>query len=682
MIQPTGRINLSHRRPTNLPHFLYGAAYYPEHWDAETRRDDAERMQAARFNVVRMAEFAWDLMEPKEGVFDFSVFEESIHHLGAHGIQTILCTPTATPPRWLTHRFPDILRVDADGRRLHHGSRQHACHSSKRFRDYSKTITEAMAEHFADNPHVIGWQTDNEFHCGFSECHCDNCQQAFRSYLKEVYTTIEAVNNAWGTRFWALTYSSFDEIETPKQNRPSAQNPAMRLDYLNFLSWAVTHFQHDQVRLLRQANASWLIMHNGVFSNIDYRGPFTQDLDLLGYDLYPGFCFNSQERRYWQAYSLDRVRSMSGNFIIPEHQSGPGGQTGYLHDNPGPGEIRRMTYTSISRGADSILYFRWRTCRFGAEEYWCGILDHDNIPRRRYDEIAQIGQEIERIGPELMNTSVRVDVAVSAFDFKNDASADHLSFGLTSPKLIAEGMHRWFYSRGYLTGCVHPSDDLSRLRLYIIPHYTIIEEAWVDNLTAFVESGGTLVIGARSGTKSVQDNVLADTPPGPLAALTGVQVGEYGRQNDTDNLPLHLGNRSGEIQSSEWYEALELQDATPLALWQSRHLKGQPAISIRQLGKGQVIYVGTWMTVDLADWLLPQLLESTDLKPAFNDLPAGIEVSIRESATTTLTFLINQTNTALSLTNLPKGTNLITGQIIESTTTLKPHDVMIIKKDK
>ena len=182
--KPLGRGHLSHKRPANFDRFWFGAAYYPEHWDAATREQDADRMAAAGFNLVRMGEFAWDRLEPEEGRYDFVLFDETIARLGARGVNTMFCTPTATPPVWLTNRHPEILGVRADGVTMQHGSRQHACVSSPLFREHSRRITRVLAEHFRENPRVVGWQTDNEFYCHFSECHCASCQVAFREFLR------------------------------------------------------------------------------------------------------------------------------------------------------------------------------------------------------------------------------------------------------------------------------------------------------------------------------------------------------------------------------------------------------------------------------------------------------------------------------------------------------------------
>ncbi|MDH7568929.1 MAG: beta-galactosidase, partial [Armatimonadota bacterium] len=438
----------AHNRPTRLPRFLFGAAYYPEHWSEVERKEDPPRMAAAGFNVVRMGEFAWEMMEPADSHYDFSFFEKEISRLAMHGIHTILCTPTAAPPRWLTAANPQVLRVDRNGRTMAHGSRQHACHSSPLFRDYSRRITEAMAAHFAENPHVIGWQIDNEFHCHFSECYCQACLAGFQQWLEQRYHTIEDLNRAWGTVFWSQTYNLFDHVVLPT-GEPAYENPSHLLDYYRYLSAAVTRFQKEQVDILRRYNPDWFIFHNGVFAHIDYR-EFARDLDFLGYDVYPGFWVRQQGPAATAA-RLDRVRSYAGNFLVPEQQSGPGGQKPYLHETPAPGEMRLWTWQSIAHGADGVLHFRWRTCRFGAEEYWCGILDHDNQPRRRYHEAAREGAELARIGREILGTHVRIDVGILCDVSQQEAHAT-LPMGLPGPNEAGEGVHRALWRRKFAAG--------------------------------------------------------------------------------------------------------------------------------------------------------------------------------------------------------------------------------------
>lgn len=683
---------LSYKRLTRLDRFYYGSPYYPEHWDEATRASDPERMVAAGWNMVRMAEFAWDLMEPLPGQYSFSLFDQVIQRLGEKGIVTMLCTPTATPPRWLTYAFPEMLRVDANGVRMQHGSRQHACYSNHVLREHSKTITRMMADHYRQNPYVVGWQTDNEMNCQFPECHCESCQEAFREFLREKYhNDVQALNRAWGAQFWSQTYTDFDQIETPRVEKPTHPNPSQMLDYYRYISWSVTRFQHDQVEILRDFNArrtvkpDWFITHNGLFRHVDYRGQFTRDLDFIGYDVYPFFNHDAATRPSTQAFNLDVARAWSGNFIVPEQQSGPGGQSTYFHDTPEPGEMRRMAYTSIARGADSLMFFRWRTARYGAEEYWCGVIDHDSVPRRRYREAAQLGEELKRVGPALLGTHVYTSIGVAAAD--QEVTDDHnaLTLGLPSPDEMAYQVHSYFQQRGYAVGVVHPSDDLSGLDLYILPHWALFNPEWLNNLTDYVNRGGVLIVGARTATRDLNNHVIAQTPPGVLSHLCGITVEEYGRQNAPEGRPLWLYLPSGEAQSKDWYEMLQPikaqdEDVEVVATWKGRHLDGLPAVTARRAGKGVVIYVGTYLTHEVLEALFPEIEKHRAIRPLWPFAPRGMQVVKRQDDEKELWFFINDRDEPATIEKTPnEGVDLVTNQPVTGPLTLEPNGVAVIQ---
>jgi beta-galactosidase len=625
-------MSLSHIRPTPFREFLYGSAYYPEHWDEATRVADPALYRAAGWNVIRMAEFAWDILEPSEGVFDFSLFDATIARFAAVGIRTILCTPTATPPRWLTTRYPEVLRSDADNNPMQHGSRQHASHFSPIFRAHSRRITQAMAAHYANNPHVIGWQTDNEFHCHFALDHSPAAQVGFAAWLRARYRDdITALNQAWGTAFWAQTYTRFEDVPTPRDDRPTYVNPAHALDYLHCVSDTVVEFQRDQLTLLRAAQPRWFMTHNGCHQVTDYRGQFTRDLDFLSFDSYPFFDYDSANRAANHAFTLDLVRAYSGHFVVMEQQAGAGGQGNYFHDNPEPGELRRLAWASIARGGDGLLLFRERSCRFGAEEYWVGVLDHDNVPRRRYREAAALGAELARVGSELLGSSVRLTIGIAGADFTAQHGHLPLSHGLPTPKNMAEAVHGVFYRAGHAVGVVHPSDTLAGLRLYIIPHLALFDPTWVPALEKFVSDGGTLVVGARTACKDRHNNVVPDTLPGVLRALVGATVEEYGRQNRPDRRPLALRiqDTDTDVPTTLWYEQLAPDAGTGtevVATWTTRHLAGTPAITRRRHGRGQVLYVGTYLTREFTEAALMPLLTRLDALPTPLSNLAGLEI--------------------------------------------------------
>jgi len=667
----------THTRPTRLSTVLFGAPYYPEHWDASMWERDAQLMAEAKFNVVRMAEFAWDRMEPREGRYDFSLFKEVVALLGRHGIRTILCTPTATPPRWLTRAHPEVLRVMPDGRRCTHGSRQHACYAGEVFRSYSRGITRAMAEAFAEDPNVVGWQTDNELNCTFCECVCPNCQVEYRRFLEAKYGSVDALNRAWGTAFWAQSYNDFDEIDLPYERRPGAENPSAHLDYYRYLSYIAIRFQREQVHELRAANPDWFVTHNGIFEHLDYY-EFTKDLDFLGFDNYPAFRLGDAPSRAGGAAEiasrLDQARSYAGNMIIPEQQGGPGGQKSYFHENPRPGEMRLWSYQSLAHGADGIMHFRWRTCRFGAEEYWCGILDHDSVPRRRYREAQQEGSEFARLGNKLLGTHVHIDVGILHSPEQDDAHRA-LSQGLPTPLEAAQELHRVLWLDKFAVGYVNPADRFEGLALLVVPHLSMCDQHLATKLTDYVKEGGTLLIGARTATKNVDNAVIAETPPGLLRDLAGITVEEYGMHPEK-YYRISLGE---EAMPALWYEVLRPGLAEILGVWRGGHIDGEPAVSLRRLEKGQVIYVGTYLTRETAEWIARLAVQQAGVVPLLTGVPAPVEVTLRESAERKLLFLLNHDEWARSVAGLPAGLDLLGGASVPEEMELAPRQVVIIE---
>ena len=670
-----------HQRPTKLNRFLFGCPYYPEHWTEADRRDDPERMAAAGVNVVRMGEFAWDRMEPRRGQFDFSLFDEMIARLGERGIDTILCTPTATPPRWLTVGHPEWMRVDESGRRMDHGTRQHCCTTNEGFRAESRRIVAAMADHFRGNPRIIGWQTDNELDCHFSECFCHACQEGFRNWLRAKYQTIDALNAAWGNAFWALTYDDFDQIPLPYPNsRPAYPNPTHELDYCRFLSDSVIAFQRQQVEILRTARPDWFITHNGLFRHIDY-WRFTEDLDFLGVDIYPGFSGDTPADAVWAALGNQRCRAVSGGYIIPEQQAGAGGQKPYIHLTPQPGRMRLWAWQSIAHGADGVLHFRWRTCRFGAEEYWCGVLDHDNVPRRRYEEFAREGRELAALGPRILHTTLDVQAGVLV-ENDQDEAASALHLGLPRHGDQAACAFGELWRRHLPCGLIHTADCLAGLRLAVLPSMPMMDEGLAGRLAAFVEAGGVLLATARSAIKDRHNRVIPVTPPGLLAELFGSTVEEFGRLNEG---ALKLRAEGRPIPCGKGYEILSLHGAEQAGAWLGFDdgapcaAAGRPAVSIRRLGRGAAIYVGTFLSADNVRAIMDLALSLATIRP-LAQAADFVEVTRRKAPGRALTFVLNHYPKSQISRGLPEGQYLLGGPAAGGELELPAWDVAIIEQ--
>jgi beta-galactosidase len=670
-----------HLRPTKLPQFLFGICYYPEHWTAADMVRDAELMAAAGVNTARLAEFAWNLLEPRPGQFDFAWLDTAIDRLANYGIKVALGTPTASPPIWMTEQHPDWLRIDQHGRPMIPGSRQHACTSNPGFREASRHITAAMAEHYAEHPQVIGWQTDNEFHCHFSECHCPACQAAFRRWLATRYGTVEALNTAWGTAFWAQTYDRFEQIRTPIADRPTHANPSQDLDYRRFLSDMTIEFQREQTEILRAANPNWWITHNGIFQHIDL-WRFAEDLDFLSVDVYPGFAPQQPAGSLWASRKLEECRAASGSFTVPEQQGGPGGQRPYIHEILQPGQMRLWSWQSVARGADGILHFRWRTARFGAETYWHGILDHDNIPRRRYEEFAQKGRELARLGPTLLGTVERIEAA-TLVEIDQDEAHESIHLGLPSPNEQRRLAFEQMAMRHWASGLVDARDSFAGLRLIVLPSFPLVDEALAQRLRSFVESGGCLIATARSGIRDRRNHALSCTLPGPLASLFGITVEEAGKTSGS--LCLQLADSAATVPHGGWYEILHPTTAEVFARWkldsQAPHAAvGQPAASLNRVGQGIAFYLGTFLSDDNTASLFEAIAPLADLQPLAEADPF-VEIVCRQAADRSLLFVLNHYAEPKLVRRLPRGCDLITGHPIDRSFQLDPYGVAVIAND-
>lgn len=704
---------LSVWRTLNHDEFLLGAPHYPEHVDDSYWERDAERLAAAGANTVRIGEFAWHIWEPYEGHFDFDLFDRAIAVLARHGIKTILCTPTATPPRWLTVNYPEVLRVDANGRQAGHGSRQHADTTSPVFRAHSRRITQAMADHYRDNPAVIGWQTDNELNTTTSDSYSPSCRLAFQNWLQTKYgNDIKALNHAWGGDFWALAYDTFAQVDLPRDMAPSFLSPGHRQDFHRFLAAATALFQHDQVQILRAVNPDWFILHNlGNHADIDFRGQFGQDLDFIGFDIYP-MLYDEWDRLgghgVAQALRLDICRACSGNFIVPEQASGLGSQPGFSTMTPEPGEMRRMAYSSVARGADGVMFFRWRPAHFGAEIYWMGVIDHDDVPRRRYDEATQFFHEINRVKADVLGTHVRMDVGIAGADFDNQEAYKTYAMGLPSPAEDAQLLHQHCYHAGIACGFIHPEDDLSRLKVLYVPHWVMWKPEWTPRVDAFVAAGGTLILSAMTGTRDSDNHIHRVQAPGAgLAELAGVKVYEFGRLTapGADGLfkfpmggvngavlpgcvaPAHSASRSytftlgnQTFTAAHLYEKLDLLPGTEvLGQWSNRHLAGTPVATRRAHGKGQVVYLATYLTPELAAQLTQTVIEPAGVVPLIADLPSNVEVSMRQADGRALYFVLNTGAEPVTIPIAPKGTDLLTGAATAGPLTLGAYGCAVIR---
>jgi len=618
----------------------YGADYYPEHWPEERWEEDARLMQAAGLNVVRMAEFAWTRMEPSEGAFNFGWLDRAIALLGRHGIRTVLGTPTAAPPAWIMAAHPDATLIREDGRPVTYGSRRNYCPNNADYRRHSARIVTAMAEHYSGNPLVIGWQIDNEFG---GRCYCPVCQAAFQRWLQDRYGSLEALNAAWGTEFWSHIYSAWEQIPLPWA-ATGTHNPSLALNYRRFMSDSYVDYQRAQIDILRQICKDVPITHNMMgfgYPNLNYFD-LARDLDWVSWDNYPRL--RGEPDPAARALAHATMRGLKGKpFWVMEEQAGPtGGSTVAL--TPRPGEIPYWAWQAVAHGADGIVYFRWRTARFGAEEYWHGILDHHGIPGRRYDEVRSMGEVLERMGDRLDGSRVSASVAMvlsydSRFAFQNQSHNPHLDY----PRVFAS-LYRALWKRNIGVDIVPCVAELGRYRIVLAPMLYLLDADTAERFRSYVAQGGTLVMTCRSGVMDM-DNVVVDTRlPGLLSALFGIEVEEYDSLEDGRAVAIKgVGPLQGPRgEGSAWADVLALQQAESLACYEGEYYASRPTITASRVGKGRAVYLGTLPDEALADAFLTAL----GARPEFSSLvraDSGLEVVERTADHASYLFLLNGT---------------------------------------
>lgn len=611
-----------------------GVDYYPEHWEEERWRTDARLMREAGISVVRLAEFSWCKLEPEEGKYDFSWLDRALDVLYGEGIQAVLGTPTATPPAWLHQRY-DIYPRDARRYPLGFGTRLQRCLNHPVMRRYSRLITEAMVGHYAQHPAVIGWQTDNEFEANL--CYCDICADLFRQWLQRKYGSLEALNKAWGTIFWSQEYTNWSQIPLPWMARcGQAHNPSLWLDYRRFASESTVSFQREQVEIIRRLAPHHFITHNfmGLHDSVDYFA-LAKELDFVSWDNYPGG--NWKEAGHADL-AHEVMRGIKGkNFWVMEQQSGiPGWDR--IGRRPAPGQIRAWAWQAVAHGADAVVFFRWRSCLYGTEQYWHGILNHDGIPRRRYREVARFAEEMNGLNAELDGTTIRHQVAILNSYEQNWALQ-------IQPQVDGLGwwdqVRRYHYSLkrlGVGVDVVPLDTDLSRYRLVIAPSWYIVTEGDAQRLTDYVQRGGILVLNPRTGVKNEHNVCRTEPLPALLTELAGVEVDDYDPLgNDENRVRLHTGE---EFTTSVWADALILRGAEQIATYTRSIFSGEPAIARHRYGKGTVYTFGTFGEPALYDTLLGRMLDEAQVQRLLG-IPSGVDACWREKEGVRYLLLVN-----------------------------------------
>jgi beta-galactosidase len=650
---------------------VFGVDYYPEQWERSLWESDAERMQQMGFREVRLMEFAWALLEPSEGHFDFSLFDEVIDILSRHNLKVILGTPTATIPAWLYQKDPGICQTHPGGLHRDFGARRYTCFNSPTYLAACERIVSAVAEHFGHSPNVVGWQLDNEVgHEGSDRCICPNCQKKWPQWLKAKYGSIDRLNAAWGAVFWGTTYASFDQAPVPGAAVASFQNPSLILDYDRFCSDAVVNFIHRQADVLRArvAPSQWLTtnLYPTPNSTVIDMEQLVSKLDKPCFDNYPVWGDQNEPLPYYMnalLFSYIRGLKETGTFSIFEQFCGFQGHTclGYL---PPEDQMALWTNQVVARGANEILYFRWRTARFAQEQLCYGLLDPDSQDTDRAQRLVDNMRQTAPIFEKFADVPVESPVCM-VYDKDNARllREQYLSKGLvfqpTPYMQVGYDVELARNSAPYILYNVNmdfkstSTVELERYKLISLPLYEMADPVFVARLEQWVKQGGHLIVGWHSGARDRQNQAVTSLLPGLLAEMAGVYVRKFESLNTTKTgVRIGLFPTHGEV----WADIVEPVTARVLARYSGgkKFYSGSPAITVNDYGQGKVYYVGTSLAPLGLLWLYRRILKDAGLKPQF----LGMDVEAVRRRTT-------DGSEVEVILNHSSGRKLVKGHLIE-----------------
>ncbi len=509
-----------------------GVCYYPEHWSEDMWADDAQRMVALGLTRVRIGEFAWSRIEPQPGHYNWDWLDRAVDVLHKAGLGIIMGTPTATPPKWLVDRMPDMIAIDEAGKPRGFGSRRHYCFSYQPYHAECARIVDAMAQRYGQHPGVVAWQTDNEYGChdtvlSFS----DAAQAGFRVWLAARYDDINALNRAWGTVFWSMEYRCFDEIDLPHLTVTGA-NPAHWLDFRRFSSDQVVAFNRIQADILKQLSPGRDVVHNymGFFTEFDHHD-VARDLDVASWDSYPlgfleQFWFPDAEKRQYMrqghpdiaAFHHDLYRGCNaGRWWVMEQQPGPV-NWGRYNPAPLPGMVRLWTLEAMAHGAELVSYFRWRQFPQAQEQMHAGLNRPDNSLDLGGEEARQVAADIVNIGP--LGSPTKHVALLFSYDADWVTQIQPQGDGMKALRLVFE-MYTGLRRLGLNVDILPPDAPIDGYALVAVPCLPIVPDACVQNLAAFK---GPVIVGPRTGSKTPDFAIPANLPPGPLSDLLGVRI--------------------------------------------------------------------------------------------------------------------------------------------------------------
>ncbi|GAB6927281.1 beta-galactosidase [Paenibacillus sp. JCM 10914] len=631
-----------------LPKMWYGGDYNPEQWEADVWQEDDRMFKLAGIDVATVNVFSWALNQPNEDSYDFAWLDETIDRLYKNGVYVCLATSTGAHPAWMARKYPDVLRVDYEGRKRRFGGRHNSCPNSPTYRTYSTRIARKLAERYQAHPAVLIWHVSNEYG-GY--CYCDNCASAFRTWLQQRYSTLEAVNQAWNTRFWGHTFYDWEDIVVPNAlseewsgNRTNFQG--ISLDYRRFQSDSLLDCYKLERDELKKITPDIPITTNlmGFYPELDYF-KWAKEMDVVSWDNYPSL--DTPYSHTAMTHALMRGLKGGQPFMLMEQT--PSVQNWQPYNSAKrPGVMRLWSYQAVAHGADTVMFFQLRRSMGACEKYHGAVIEHVGHEHTRvFRECAELGKELQQLGDKLLDARSDARVAI-IYDWENRWGIE-LSSGPSIALNYVNEVHKYYDALHQLhiqTDMVSVEDDLSQYDVVVAPVMYMSKQGFAERVEGFVSQGGTFLTTFFSGIVNENDLVTLGGYPGELRKVLGIWAEEIdallpGTQNQMV-IRGRQGRLEGDYDCGILCDVIHAEGAEVVAEYGSDYYQGTPSLTVNTFGQGKAWYVASSPEPKFLKDLMQTICEAHGIESVL-DAPVGVEVTRRVKSGTAYTFVLNHT---------------------------------------
>lgn len=664
----------------NFPHLIYGADYNPEQWAdyPEILEQDMELMKSARVNEMSVGIFSWTFLEPEEGKYDFSFTDKILDKIYENGGRVILATPSGSRPHWLVEKYPEVMRVTADGKRLGFRDRHNHCYTSPEYRKKVAEIDFKLAERYGKHPAVIAWHLSNEYG---GRCYCPKCRKAFVEFLRKRYDNdIHKLNEQYWSAFWGLKYDNFEQIEPPTDTFVSAIN-ALYVDWERFVTEQTADFMQNEIDSVKKACPDLPVTTNLMWQHHLNYWKMAEKLDFVSWDSYPEWK-DPYDTASQVAFWHDLFRSLKFRpFLLME--SAPG-LVNWMAINrlKRPNIDKLQSMQAIAHGSDSVQYFQFRKGRGGKEKFHGAIVDHCGSPNTRiFNIVKNVGETLSKMD-EVAGTRVKSEAAI-LFDKENDWAIQFATgFNNANKKYTetCENYYRSLWKEGINVDIINSEGDFSEYSLIVAPMLYSLSEKTIGKIEKYVKNGGCFYSTYMSGYVNENDLCyLGGFPAKSLKEVFGLINEEIDSLYENDNYFITTNNGKS-FTGCDYCEHVILKGAKALATIQTE-FGDYPALTVNEYGKGKAYYQSFRDTGEFKDYVLHDIINNCGIYKEFKNLPEKVTVHTREDDENAYVFVENYSETEKTVELDDEYFDVINDKIISSVT-VNPFSVAVLRRKK